>query len=126
MGLFGLVQAGAVIKNVKIVDVSNNSTSIFGRNAYGATLEKVEINIVGGNDGVAGSDKAPLFGNTVQNITMKDVKITSSVAIAALFCTVSGGTYTNVTVTAPTVGAYSSTVTDFPDTISVTQTAAQA
>ncbi len=130
MGLFGLVQAGAVIKNVKIVDAWNNSTPIFGRNAYGATLEKVEINIAGGYDGVAASDKAPLFGNTVQNITMKDVKITSSVAIAALFYNVSGGSYTNVTVTATTVGAYSNNgttaVTDFPAGITVTQTAAQA
>ena len=126
MGLFGLVQAGALIKNVKIVDTWNSPTPILGRNAYGATLEDVEITIAGGNDGVVQSDKAPLFANTVEDITMKNVKITSSKAIAALFYNVSGGSYTNVTVTATTVGAYSSTVTDFPAGITVTQTAAQA
>ncbi len=126
MGLFGLVQAGAVIKNVKIVDIWNSPSPILGRNAYGATLEDVEITISNGSDGATGmADKAPLFGNTVQNITMKNVKITSAKAIGSLFYTASGGSYTNVTVTAPTVAAYSGTVTEFPAGITVTQTAAQ-
>ncbi len=122
-GLFGLVQAGGVIKNVKIVDAWNSPAMILGRNAYGATLENVEVTISAGNDGTAETGKVALFGNIVQNITMKDVKITSSKKIAALFFKVSGGTYTNVTVMAPTVGAYSSEVAEFPTGITVTQTA---
>ena len=129
IGLFGLISPGAVIKNVKITDAWNSGTAILCRNAYGATFEDVEISIIGGKDFTAAGEyvKTPIFANEAKNLTMKNVKITSNFAMYALFYNVVGGSYTNVTVTATTVGAYSNdgttTVTEFPAGITVTQTA---